>query len=523
VGPALFRVTADGELGRLGSMLDHQEIRRRLGASATAAVEGNTDALRSTASWLTSATARELLRIDDCAREFRYEGPVLGEARQWTREVLASPLPVVAALAGMHRDGYVRQRAVESLAAFHDAVSDRALAVRVGDHVGAVREAAAREVLRRATLEHAEHIVPLLRRFEGRYRGAEVLPRYLRALTAEHGEAAVWAGLRSSADRDLRRAAFRHSFTVGLLALPEAVVLVPKERDQVVRRLLIEVIAGAATPEVVTRVLLRGRSAEGRALGLVKLTAAQLDPVDVERLLVDGSVLVRLWARRRWQEKGRHSAETYAAVARSTAAPIVRARAYTGLVETATPVGHQEIVDLAGSAELPLRKVGLSLLRSSAVAEDIPLLLRSVAGEDARVARLASEVLVGSPELRPLVDLAPFKTAGDPELRRRAWWIQHQYGGWHAVIADLEILQDADPLVAALGRQRVLPMYVQPTRAQAQRLTELLSTTRLDRPYVRSVAFAAGLPAPERPAAAQDGEPVPAASRRQWWRWGSRG
>lgn len=280
-------------------------------------------------------TARELLRIDSFARQFRYDGPILGEAQQWTRTMLASPVRVVGALASMHPDGYVRERAVQSLATSAESLSDRALTVRVTDHVGVIREAAAREVLRR-TLNHAEHIVPLLRRIEQRGRGADVLPLYLHALVTEHGDAATRARLRSSTDHDLRRAAFRHSFESELLGLQDAVALLSRERDQVVRRQMISVIADSATPDVMARVLLRCRSAEGRVEGLVKLTAAELDPADVERLLVDGSILVRLRARRRWREMGRDPATTYGALARSTAEPAVRAGAFIGLAETGT-------------------------------------------------------------------------------------------------------------------------------------------------------------------------------------------
>lgn len=511
-------------------MLTTLEIRRRLGEGAVAAVQGDRLVLDETASWLTSVTAREFLRIDHDARQFRYERPALGKSEEWTSEVLASPLPVVAVLAGMHPDGYVRERAVRSLVTSLDALSDRALAVRVNDHVGVIREVAGREVLRRRTLDHADHVVPLLRRIEQRGRGFEVLALYMHALVTEHGEADVWARFRSSTDHDLRRAAFRHSFDSGLLGLPDAVVLLPGERDQVVRRRLIEVIADSATPDVIARVLLRDRSAESRTLALVKLTAAQLEPADVERLLLDSSVLTRLWARRRWQEMGRDPAVVYATCARSTARPVVRARAYIGLAETGTAIERQEIVGLVHSTELPLRKVGLSLLRGGATAEDIPLLLRSVAGDHSRVARLAGEVLISSPRLWSLTDLAPLKAAKDPELRRRAWWLHRRRGGWEAVIADLELLHDSDPQLAALGRQRELPMYLQPTATQQRRITELLSTVPIGRDQRSSIAFAAGLPDLPRSSAAQDcvpiphSESVPATSPRQWWRiWKPRG
>lgn len=475
-------------------MLNPPQIRSRLGESAAAALQGDLVVLDETASWLTSVTARELLRIDHDARQFRYEGPALGRSEQWTSEVLASPLPVVAVLASMHPDGHVRERAVRSLVTSLDAVSDRALAVRVSDHVGVIREVAVREVLRRRTLDQADRVVPLLRRIEERGRGSEVLALYLHTLVAEHGEANVWARLRNSADHDLRRSAFRHSFDSGLLGLPDAVVLLPGERDQAVRRRLIEVIADSATPDVIARVLLRDRSAESRTQALVKLTAAQLDPADVERLLLDSSVLTRLWARRRWQEMGHDPAIVYATSARSTAMPIVRARAYLGLAETGTAVERQEVVALVRSTELPLRKVGLSLLRGRATAEDIPLLLQSVAGDHSRVACLTAEVLIGSPGLWTSTELAPLKAAKDPELRRRAWWIHRRRGGWEAVIADLELLHDSDPRLAGLGRQRDLPMYSRPTPAQQRRITDLLSTAPVERRQRRLIAFAAGLP-----------------------------
>jgi len=477
-------------------MLNLPQIRSRLGEAAAAALQGDRGLLDETASWLTSVTARELLRIDHDARQFSYEGPALGQSDKWTNEVLASPLPVVTALASMHPDGYLRERAVRSLVTSLDALSDRALAVRVTDHVRVIREVAVREVLRRRTLDHADRVVPLLHRIEQRGRGFEALALYMHALVTEHGEANVWARLRSSADRDLRRAAFRHSFDSGLLGLPDAVELLPGERDHVVRRQLIEVIADSATADVIARVLLHDRSAESRTLALVKLTAAQLDPADAERLLLDSSVLTRLWARRRWQEMGREPAIVYATSARSTATPIVRARAYIGLAETGTAIERQEVVALVRSTELPLRKVGLSLLRGHATAEDIPLLLQSVAGDHSRVARLAGEVLVGSPQLWTPAQLAPLKAADDPELRRRAWWIHRRRGGWEAVIADLELLHDSDPRLAGLGRQRDLPMYSRPTDTQQKRITDLLSTAPIDRHQRRFIAFAAGLPDP---------------------------
>lgn len=288
------------------------------------------------------------------------------------------------------------------------------------------------------------------------------------------------------------------------------------------------VIADSATPDIVAEVLLRGRSAESRADGLVALTAAELDPADVERLLVDPSAIVRLWARRRWQEMGRDPAATYAVIARSAAKPTVRARAFTGLAETGEAIGRQEALDLVHSAELPLRKVGLMLLRDSPTAEDVPALLSLVAGDQSRVARLASEVLTRSPHLWSLSSLAPLKLADDPQLRRRAWWIHRQLGGWEAVIADLELLRDPDPQLVALGRQPVPPMYFQPTDAQRKRLAGLLTTAPLKRDQRLNIATAAGLPElvptgqARKPEPIQVPEPAAPTSRRPQWRFWNR-
>jgi len=394
----------------------------------------------------------------------------------------------------MHPDGYLRGRAVRALAASGDPLSDTALAVRVSDHVTVIRELAARDVLQRTTLEQAERIMPMLHRIEQRGRGADVLPLYLDALVSEHGESQVWARLRKSSDHDLRRTAFRYSLDRAVLTTEDAVTSLPHERDPIVRRLLARVIADNASADVVADALLRARSADSRALGLVCLTATQLDPTDVERLLVDSSVLVRLWARRRWQEMGHDPATTYRRVTRSAAKPRERAQAYVGLAETGTVVDRNEVLELVGNEDLALQQVGLRLLADQATTDDIPGLLTLVTGNQSRVARLASDVLARNPGLWSVDDLAGLRGAENPEFRRRAWWIHRSRRGWEAVIADLEVLRDQDPQLAVLGRQPTAPMYLQPDEHQQRRIAALLPNTALSRDQMLSIALSAGLP-----------------------------
>ncbi|GAB3813492.1 hypothetical protein GCM10028799_11380 [Kribbella italica] len=474
-------------------MLNPVEIRRRLKEAAEAARLRDRAGLDQSASWLDAASAREMLRIDYYARRFRYDGPPLGVPDQWTAPVLEQPHPVVAVVATMHSSGFVRERAVRALITSGDPSGDRALTVRATDHVSVIRELAAAEVRRRTGLDQADRIVPLLHRIAKRGRGAGLLPEYLRSLVAIHGEPEVWARLRESSDRDLRRSAYQDSRDAGLLPLAEVAEILPREKDQIVRRLLNRIVVDDASPELVTQLLLRGRAADSRVLALVRLTASELDPADVERLLVDRSVLVRLWARRRWEELGRDPATTYAAITRSDVTPAVRARAYVGLVEVNRSVARDEILTLVHSHELALRKVGLVLLKTNATADDIPTLFELTAATNSRVARLASEVLIRNPRLWSLQDLAVLKAAEDPTLRRRGWWIHRSLGGWDAVIADLELHHDPDPHLSVLGAQPVAPMYFQPTASQKQRLAELLKTSRLRRHQLLSIAVAAGL------------------------------
>lgn len=472
-------------------VLSPPEIRQRLSVGAAAAVNDDSEVLDDVWSWLTSVPARELLRIDGVARQF-YGGSLLGQPQNWTTDVLSGP-PVVAVLASMHPDGYVRERGLRALIAADDPLSDRAVAMRVSDHVTVIRETAAREVLQRTALEQAGRIMPVLHRIVRRSRGADVLQLYRHTLVTEYGESRVWARLRQSSDHDLRRVAFRYNVDNAVLGLDDVIRVLPRERDPIVRRLLAQVVADTASTEVVASVLLHARSAEVRARGLVRLAASDLEEYDVERLLVDSSAQVRLWACRRWQEMGNDPVSTYLRITRSVATPTVRARAYLGLTEMGTVIDRDEALELIRADDLPLQKVGLRFLAGKATAEDIPQLLALVTGENSTLAHLAGDVLATNPALWTVDDLAGMKTSGAPTIRRRAWRIHRNRRGWEAVIADLEILHDDCPQLAALGRQPAAPMYFQPDERQQRRIADLLLNTSLNRDQKLSIAYAAGL------------------------------
>lgn len=451
-------------------------------AEATAILEG----------WLLSMPADDLLRVDRAARHWR-QANVIGPATTWNDRALHASGHVGAALASMHYDGHVREAAVRLLSRSNEPLADRMLAVRVSDHVSPVRESATRALFSRTSLVQADRIVPGLQLVEARERGAEVLPLYLHALSGIHGEAALWSRLRGSRSREVRRTAFRHSLSHGLLSTDDAVAALSSEEDRVVQSLLAHKIADTAAPDVVASALLHDQSAMSRALGLVRLTADLLDPADVERLLVDPGELVRLWARRRWAEQGRDVLAAYRAATQGPWTARVRARAYRGLVEAGGNVDHAVALDLVRDAEPPLQKAGLRLLVDDARASDTPLLLQVLRTGTAQVARLASEVLLEVPATWSDAELLPLTTSAVPDLRRRAWWLKRSRSGWDETIADLEIMLDDDPDVAMLGRNLAVPQFAVPTVPQRDRLIELLPQVWPETWRTSRVAFAAGL------------------------------
>lgn len=506
------------------SMRTPAEIRGRLRDAAAAAFAGDATALSAADTWLEGLTGRDLLRVDGFARQFRYETPTLGKSQEWTGAVLNGS-DTAAAVGSMHRDGHVRERALRRLASSDTPLSDRMIALRVGDHVEPVRQLARATLMDRTTLEQAERTMPVLLRFEQRDRGAEFADAYLERLETIHGTAQTWEALRSSTDRDLRRNAYRHSIDVSLLDLDDAISLLPRERDQVVRRSLAHVVADHGQAPALREVLLRGRSADGRALGLVRLQAPSLTNDDVFPLLADSSVLVRFWARKRWQELGGDAEQACRDLIAESSTPSRRARAYLGLSESGAKIDRIEILGLVRESEPALQKLGLQLLSPIAVREDVPEILNLVRSANSRVARLAVDALAANLGLWSLADAADLKDDPDPEIRRRSWLLQRSRGGWESLISDLEILGDPDRELARLGAQPKAPMYLPPSDDQRARIGQLLPDAQLQRDLKLGIAFAAGLTdltaelrsQPSWPRPPVEAEPTNEGSS-SWWR-----
>jgi hypothetical protein len=495
-------------------------IRRRLSSSASACFASDAEEVAEAERWLSGLSAQELLRVDAQARQWWDGNGTLGKAQQWTGEVLTGSGPTTAVLASMHADGHVRERGVRALTTWESPLADAALAVRLADHVPIVRETAAGAVLGRTSLDSAASIMPVLERIAVRGRTGDVRDLYLHGLMESCGEGAVWQRLRASSDLRVRRAAYRHSFAIGLLGLEDAVAAVDHHLDQMVRRMAIHIVADHGTPDVVAATLLRCGSAEGRVLGLVRLGADELDPTVVESLLIDRSVLVRLWARQRWTEMGRDVVSTYSTLARAPekARAAARAWAYTGLLEAGGDVTRDEALELIRAEQPALVRVGLRRLGANAELDDVVTLMDVVRSGTNKEARLASDALVRLRRGWGAEDIEDMK-AGNAVLRRRRWWLQRSLGGWSQVIADLEILGDDDPYLARVGRDVVAPMYSRPSEAERRVLEELIATAPIGQNRRLHLAFAAGLrEGAAQEAVASDEEVRTETVERKWWR-----
>ncbi|WP_425954586.1 HEAT repeat domain-containing protein [Xylanimonas sp. McL0601] len=245
-------------------------------------------------------------------------------------------------------------------------------------------------------------------------------------------------------------------------------------------------------PKLISAALLRAGAAESRALGLVRLTAGQISARETHRLLVDSSVLVRIWARARWSEKGNDPEVTYRALTVGQNSPVIRARAFRGIVESGGTLERDVVLALVRDAEPALRKVGLELLPAVAVPDDAPLLGVLVESESSGVARRAVEVLATLP-MRDVEGVTQrLLLSQSPAVRHRAWRLLRSVGdAWDRTLADLEMTFDEEESNAERARDVVrAPVFGHPSESQRERIERLLART--PEPYP-GIAFAAGL------------------------------
>lgn len=206
--------------------------------------------------WLDERSAKELVRLDDRARATSWSAGSLGPSTEWTNVDLNRRDGLSAAIASLHPDGRLRERAVRVTKRRPRGPALPFLAMRVVDHVQQIRDAALEGLLDRTEVTDGQVCLPLLRAVSRRNHGLYALDTYGRALLDRHGVAAA-VQLLDNSDLATRRAAY--AVCLEQHALPLGVVWerIEAETDQFSKTLLIEHFIKSAPPSQVRNQLRR--------------------------------------------------------------------------------------------------------------------------------------------------------------------------------------------------------------------------------------------------------------------------
>lgn len=492
------------------------------------AAAGDAQARTAGASKLAGMEPQHLVRLDDNARHGWPWGGLPWNVLPTGLSALQESTGLVAALASMHPDGRLRQRAAAALARLPAALPAALLSLRCVDHVAQVREEAAAALASHVSVDAARNLLPVLLAVAGRAHGAAALSRYTDALLARHGDPRVLLGLLDVPDRRARRWAFTACLDAGLLTVADLLRAAHDRHDRVIRRHAAEHLAAHrdAAGSAPLRALLTSRYADSRVAALVALPDDELTDDDLRAVLLDRSPRVRDTARWRAQGQGMDVAAFYRATLDVADDQRATVASLTGLGwvgdQGDLPAVERRLDHSSPSVRVAAIQCVVARSEPGEVADRLgPMLL----DPSPRVVSVAARALgqAGSAATRD-AERAAWASA-QPWSRRAAWRIGRTRGGWDRVEADLRAAGDPD--LSEVGRSSLrewlrtsaATTWHRPQGARAERLAALLTNARLDEDTTRLVAFHAGLPRAD--AQATPNPPRPALLggdlRRGWW------
>lgn len=150
------------------------------------------------------------------------------------------------------------------------------------------------------------------------------------------------------------------------------------------------------------------------------------------------------------------------------------------------------------------------------------LLLRLLTDDSPPVVKEAASQLAAMGSTR-FDDVAWAAASPFASQRRAAWLVRRDLGPWSRVHADLEVMHDPAPELAALARAdllkwltyRAATVYETPFPSEKQAIKELITTADISPELKLRLAFHARIP--------KEDVPHPSAERRRpWWRPGRR-
>lgn len=342
--------------------------------------------------------------LDAHARQGPWHGPYRERAlRQVTARfsgATAGPVAMALALASMHGDGRIRERAVAAILGRPCPQVMPFLVLRTAEWVKPVRDRARAGLALLLTDDPGAYlpaVLPMVLRLDARLRGGFAVIQVRAALLSSGAQ--VWRGLLGAGGRRERRFVFDIALAQGWLRLPDLVACAETDPDVGIRAWAAEAACREAVwtrrPDVLRRLAGSARS-EVRVIALTGLVRGGQDD-EVAAYLDDDAPLVRAVARDAARRLGIDAGERYRTVV-STDAPAVGAIA--GLAETGS------------AADAPLLRLLLeheqAKVRAQAV-RGLRLLDAVAAGELARLVRDPSPAVVRevTAALRPVANALP--------------------------------------------------------------------------------------------------------------------
>ncbi|MEU5565064.1 hypothetical protein [Micromonospora musae] len=405
---------------------------------------------------LVADVAGLVARLDRHARQAPWYGPYQEGAlrRAAVRFSAATSGPVAMALASMHGDGRIRERAVTAMVGRPCPEVMPFLVLRTGDWVKPVRDRA-RAGLALSLADdpggYLPAVLPIALRLDARLRGGFAVTQIRAALLSAPAE--VWRGLLGSGGCRQRRFVFDIVLAQGWLRLPDYVTCAETDSGVGIRVRA----ADAACREAVwtrrhdvLRRLARSARAEVRVVALTGLVRVGQDS-DVTAYLDDDAPLVRAVARDAARRLGVDAREHYrSTVSAGEPAP----GAIAGLAETGSAADAPLLRPLLTHPQARVRAQAVRALRllDAVVAHEVLALLRDPSPAVVREVTAALGPLPGA-----LPPGLPWQLLGDArmELRRAGYRLLRGHGVDVHLRAALVLTLDPDPRLARRGKADV--------------------------------------------------------------------
>ncbi|WP_244298415.1 hypothetical protein [Micromonospora cremea] len=405
---------------------------------------------------LVAAGPSLVVRLDAHARRGPWYGPYREPAVRRVTERFsgATAGPVAMALASMHGDGRIRERAVAAILGRPCPELMPFLVLRTGDWVKPVRERARAGLALLLSDDPGvwlPAVLPMVLRLDARLRGGFAVTQVRAALLSSTPQ--VWRGLLGSGSRRERRLVFETGLAQGWLPSPDLVAYALTDRDVWIRSGAAEAACREAVwtrrPDVLRR-LARSTRPEVRAVALTGLVRSGHDG-EVAAHLDDDAPLVRAVARDAARRLGIDAREHY---------------------RNAVDIGDPALGAIAGLAEAgsaadapllrPLLTHQQARVRAQAV-RSVRLLDAVVAAEFAALVRDPSPAVVRevTAALRPLANALPPGLPWDlladarVELRRAGYRLLRGRDVAVVLRAALLVALDVDRRLAQRGKADV--------------------------------------------------------------------